>query len=61
MKTTRPARDGTSTQHVELVTTSTDTWVEMEGKWLLKETRTDEMSYKIDGDLVAHKGHAVEQ
>jgi hypothetical protein len=43
---------------VELVTLSTDTWIKSEGTWLMRRTVTNQLDYKIDGRLVAHKDRA---
>jgi ketosteroid isomerase-like protein len=56
MTTTKVAPD--STQHaIELVTTSTDTWLQANNAWLLQRTVTDQVDYSIDGKLIAHKEH----
>jgi ketosteroid isomerase-like protein len=54
MKTIKTASDG-SAQNVELVTISTDTWVNLNGVWLFQRTETDLMDYYVNGQQVAHK------
>ena len=54
MKTTKTAEDGVA-HNVELVTLSTDTWVRSSNVWQIERTVTHELSYFIDGRLVAHK------
>jgi hypothetical protein len=55
MTTTRMMSNTTVMQAVELDTASTDTWVKSEGVWLLRRTETNQIDYKIDGTIVAHK------
>ena len=55
MTTTKSQPDTTSTQAIELGATSTDNWVHSNGVWLLQRTVTDDISYKVDGKLLAHK------
>jgi predicted lipoprotein len=54
MKKIKIATDG-SKSNVELVTLSTDKWMNSNGTWLLQETVTDELNYYIDGQLSVHK------
>jgi ketosteroid isomerase-like protein len=58
MTTTKAGADGTTRQAVELETLSTDTWINSAGTWLLRRTVTNQLDYKIDGRLVAHKDRA---
>jgi hypothetical protein len=58
MTSTKTQPDGTTDQIVEIVAVSTDTWVDLGGVWLLQRTATDELIYKIDGKVVAHKRRA---
>jgi ketosteroid isomerase-like protein len=54
MRTTKTGADGA--QHrIELVTLSADTWVKPQAVWLLQRTVTNELSYYLDGVMVAHK------
>jgi hypothetical protein len=54
MMTTRTAKDGTQ-QAVDVVATSTDTWVSLRGEWLLRRTVTETLDYRLNGKLVVHK------
>jgi hypothetical protein len=40
---------------IELITQSTDTWVEAPGGWQIERTVTEEVSYFRDGQIVMHK------
>jgi ketosteroid isomerase-like protein len=47
---------GSTTSHaVELVTTSTDTRVMIDGAWRLQRTVTESLDYTIDGNRIVHK------
>jgi hypothetical protein len=52
MKTTKAVLF--STQPVEPITLSTDTWVKLHGRWLLQETETDQLDYYVNGLRVQH-------
>ena len=54
MRTTKTVADG-SKRNAELITNSTDTWVNLNGTWLLQKTETDEVDYYLDGERVVHK------
>lgn len=54
MNTIKAAVDGT-TRKIELVTLSTDKWVNSGGTWLLQETDTDQLDYFVNGKLAVHK------
>lgn len=54
MKTVKTAADGTK-RNIELVTLSTDKWINTNGTWLLQETDTNQLDYFINGQLAAHK------
>jgi hypothetical protein len=54
MRTTKTGPDGVH-HKVELITRSTDTWVKPKATWLLQKTVTNELSYYVDGAVVAHK------
>ena len=58
MTTTRARPDGAPPQAIDLLATSTDTWVLSESVWFLERTQTDQFDYKIDGKVVAHKERA---
>jgi hypothetical protein len=55
MTTSKVGADGSTKQAIELTTLSTDTWINSQGTWLLRRTVTNQLDYKIDGRLVAHK------
>lgn len=57
MKTTKTAPDGTK-RNIELITLSTDTWVNSNGTWLMQKTETEQLDYYVDGQRVAHKIHS---
>jgi len=58
MTTSKPTQDGSSKQ-VDLVTVSKDTWkLVANGSWLISSTITQQLDYKVNGNLVAHKEHA---
>jgi hypothetical protein len=59
MTTTKLAPDGVTKQAIEMDALSTDTWVRIKGAWLLKRTVTEEMNYKVDGRLVAHRDRST--
>jgi hypothetical protein len=40
---------------VELVTLSTDMWIELKDVWLISKTMTDDLTYSVDGKVVVHK------
>lgn len=44
-------------QAVDLVALSTDTWIKLNGVWLLQRTVTEELRYGIDGQEVLHQEH----
>ena len=56
MKTTKAGPDGNK-RNIELITLSTDTWIELKDSWLLQKTVTKQMDYSADGKLLAHKVH----
>jgi len=58
MTTTRPGPDGTTKQAVELEALSTDTWARIGGVWRLRRTVTNQLDYKLDGKVVAHRVRA---
>jgi hypothetical protein len=56
MTTTKSAPNGAaSSQSVELIATSTDTWILAQGVWLIQRTATDEIRYALDGKEIVHK------
>lgn len=56
MTTTKSAPNGAaSSQSVELIATSTDTWILAQGAWLILRTATDEIRYALDGKEIVHK------
>lgn len=57
MKTTKTAPDGAK-RNIELITLSTDTWVNSNGEWLMQKTETEQLDYYVDGQRVAHKIHS---
>jgi hypothetical protein len=54
MTTMKKSAEGYS-RYVELVTLSTDTWVSVNGAWLLQKTVTNQVDYYVDGRRVLHK------
>lgn len=54
MKTTKAAPDGAK-RNIELITLSTDTWVNSNGEWLMQKTETEQLDYYVDGRRVAHE------
>jgi len=54
MRTTKAGPDG-ARRKVELDTLSTDTWVKPQAVWLIQRTMTNELSYFVDGVMVANK------
>jgi hypothetical protein len=54
MHTLKTGPDG-APHRVELVTLSTDTWVNANGAWLIQRTVTNDLSYYVDGALKAHQ------
>jgi len=54
MHTVKAGANGAS-QRIELVTLSADMWVNQDGGWRLGRTVTKELSYSVDGKVVAHK------
>jgi uncharacterized protein DUF4440 len=58
MTTTRPGPGGKQ-QAIELVTTSTDTWVLTVGVWYLQQSVTESIDYTVDGKLVSHRTSAA--
>ena len=54
MKTVKTAADGTKA-NIQLVALSTDTWVNINGAWLLQKTVTNRLDYYKNGQLVMHK------
>jgi len=54
MRTTKAGSDGVQHQ-IELVALSTDTCVKPQAVWLMQRTVTNELSYFVDGAMVAHK------
>jgi len=57
MKTTKTGADGNK-RNIELITISTDTWVNLNGTWVIRRTVTNQMAYFVNGQPVAHKVHA---
>jgi hypothetical protein len=53
MRTIKTGADG-ARHKVEVVTLSTDTWVKSQAVWLMQRTVTNELSYYVDGAMVAH-------
>jgi hypothetical protein len=54
MRTIKTAADGTKA-NIQLITLSTDTWVNINGVWLLQKTATNRLDYYKNGQLVMHK------
>ena len=54
MKTVKTAADS-SKVYIQLITVSTDTWVNVNGVWLLQKTETNQLDYYKNGQLLAHK------
>jgi hypothetical protein len=54
MHTIKAGPDGVS-HKIDLVALSTDTWIHPKGVWLLSKTMTDELTYSVDGKIVARK------
>jgi hypothetical protein len=54
MRTIKTAADGTKA-NIQLITLSTDTWVNINGVWLLQKTATNRLDYYKNGLLVLHK------
>ena len=54
MKTVKTAADG-SKVNTQLITFSADTWVNINGVWLLQKTVTNQLDYYRNGQLVVHK------
>lgn len=54
MHTVKPGPDGVA-HKIDLVALSTDTWVKTRNAWLMSQTVTNEMTYSVDGQVVAHK------
>ncbi len=44
-------------QQIELETLSKDKWVKISGVWLVQETVTRQLNYRVAGRLVVHKTH----
>jgi hypothetical protein len=59
MKTTKTAQDG-SKRDIELITVSTDTWINSNGIWLIQKTVTDQLDYSVNGQSTIHKIRAAE-
>jgi hypothetical protein len=53
MKSSKTTADGVD-HSVELIALSTDTWARPTNEWLMERTVTNEVSYFLDGRLVAH-------
>ncbi|MGA7286291.1 MAG: nuclear transport factor 2 family protein [Candidatus Cybelea sp.] len=54
MKTVKTAADG-SKADIQLVTLSTDSWVNIDGVWLLRRSVTNQLDYYKNGQLLMHK------
>lgn len=54
MRTVKTGTDG-APHEILLITLSTDTWIRPKGVWLLAKTVTDELTYSVDGNVVAHR------
>jgi ketosteroid isomerase-like protein len=54
MHTVKAGMDGVA-HEIDLAALSTDTWVKDKGAWLLSRTETNELTYSIDGKIVAHR------
>jgi len=57
--TTTKIASGAPPKSIDLVTWSTDTWINIENTWLIQKTVTNRLEYKVDGRLVAHKDHSA--
>ncbi len=44
-----------SKRDIELVTVSTDTWINSNGVWLVQRTMTNQVDYFVNGQLTIHK------
>jgi len=54
MKTHKAGAEGVN-RTTELITVSTDTWVKMNGAWILQKTETDRLDYYLNGQQVMHQ------
>lgn len=44
---------------VELVALSDDTWTHADGTWRIERTVTEQVDFRVDGKMLAHKVHAA--
>jgi len=61
MTTTRTPANASAPETIELLATSTDTWRLINGAWLVERTETNELQYKINGTVIAHKSRPHKQ
>jgi hypothetical protein len=54
IKTHKLGADGIN-RTTELITVSTDTWVNVNGAWILQQTETDRLDFYINGQQVTHR------
>jgi hypothetical protein len=54
MKTKKNGPDGAA-HEIELITLSSDTWVNLKGAWLIQRTETRQMDYSVDVKVVLNK------
>ncbi len=59
-KTTKTGPDG-SKRNIELITLSTDTWINSKGVWLIQRTETDQLDYFVNGQTTIHKIRATKK
>ncbi len=57
MKTKKISADGAK-RDAGMTTLSTDTWIMVNGTWLLQRTVTNQLDFSLDGQAVAHKVRA---
>ena len=54
MKTIKTGADGIE-REAKLTTLSTDSWITVNGTWLLLRTVTNQFDYSLDGQAIVHK------
>jgi hypothetical protein len=57
MKTVKTGADGIK-RDAGLITLSTDSWIIVDGTWLLQRTVTNQLDYSLDGQAIVHKVRA---
>jgi hypothetical protein len=58
MTTTKTGQDG-SKRKIELIAVSTDTWININGVWLMQNTQTEQIDYSVNGQSTLHKSRTV--